>query len=412
MRRLRLGLAVLGLSAAWVPAAGAGILPPLPVPLPPLPVAPLPAPGSGGSTAGSPATPPPPRPSRSPPSSCADQSVPGVIPFALAVFPCDFPDPMVLQAGGAWYAYASATGWEPGGHAFPVLRSTDLRHWRFVGDGLTSPPRWSSGDLWGPSVLSWRGRYLLFYSARVHGGGLHCLAVATAPTPQGPFQTVRRLACRSGRERGYIDPAPLIAPRRRPYLFFSVDRPRHSISALRLSADGLRVIGPPRTILSVSPRWGALRARTVEGPWPLHRGAFYYLFYSAGSWSADYRMAYAVSRFPLGPYFDSAPVPILSGSAQLPAPGGGSVLTGPGGRNWLAFAAWSALPGYTRGSQRTMRIAPLHWTPQGMPEVLLSGSSPLARLSPVRGGVPYSVGLGAGRRAGLIPTRSCPAACS
>ena len=107
MRRARVVLVVLALSAGWVPAAGAGILPPLPplplpLPLPPLPASPLPSSGSGGSAAGTPATQPPPRPSRSPPSSCADQSVPGVIPFALAVFPCDFPDPMVLRAGDAW----------------------------------------------------------------------------------------------------------------------------------------------------------------------------------------------------------------------------------------------------------------------------------------------------------------------
>jgi beta-xylosidase len=299
----------------------------------------------------------------------------GVIPFVTAVFPCDFPDPMVLRSGGTWYAYASATGWEDAGHAFPVLRSSDLRHWHFAGDGLTRAPGWSSGDLWGPSVLRRKGRYLLFYNARLEGSALHCLAVATAAAPQGPFTTRRRLGCRSGRERGYIDPAPLVAPRRRLYVFFSIDGPRHALAALRLSSNGLRVIGRPRTVLDFSRRWGALRSRTVEGPWPLHRGAFYYLFYSAGSWSADYRMAYAVARSPLGPYVDSAPVPILSGTVHMPAPGGGSVVNGPGGANWLAFTAWSGTPGYTLGSERTMRVAPLHWTRSGVPQIALTGSS-------------------------------------
>ncbi|MEO6857231.1 MAG: family 43 glycosylhydrolase, partial [Solirubrobacteraceae bacterium] len=295
------------------------------------------------------------------------------IPFEQAVFPCDFPDPMLLRAQGAWFAYASATGWEEHQHAFPILRSTDLRHWRFAGDALANPPSWSSSDLWGPSVLFWHGRYLLFYNAKLRGGP-HCLAVATAPAPQGPFVTRRRLACRSGRRRGFIDPAPLVAPGHRLYLFFSVDSPRHSLAAMPLAASGLRAAGPVRTLLGVSRRWGLLRSETVEGPWPLQRHGFYYLFYSAGSWSLDYRMAYAVARSPLGPYLDSAPVPILAGSAQLPAPGGGSVLAGGGGPDWLAFAAWSGAPGYALGSERTMRIAPLRWTSRGIPQVVLSGS--------------------------------------
>jgi hypothetical protein len=68
-------------------------------------------------------------------------------------------------------------------------------------------------------------------------------------------------------------------------------------------------------------------------------------------------------------------VPILSATGQLPAPGGGSVVGGPGGANWLAFAAWSGLPGYTHGSERTMRVAPLSFNRRGVPTVALSGSS-------------------------------------
>jgi hypothetical protein len=91
-------------------------------------------------------------------------------------------------------------------------------------------------------------------------------------------------------------------------------------------------------------------------------------------------MAYAVARSPLGPYTDSAPVPILSGTADLPAPGGGSVVNGAGGTNWLAFAAWSGVLGYRLGSERTMRVAPLRWTRRGVPQVVLTGSSPLLPL--------------------------------
>jgi arabinan endo-1,5-alpha-L-arabinosidase len=280
---------------------------------------------------------------------------------------------MVLRAHHAWFAYATAARWERGSRTFPILRSEDLRHWRYVGDALRRAPRWSAGDLWGPSVIGWHGSYLLYYSARLGRHGPHCLAVASARRPQGPFRSRRRIACQDGRRRGFIDPAPLIAPGHRLYLFFSVDSPKHSISAVRLSADGLDAAGSPNRLLEVSRRWRGLRSRTVEGPWPLRRRGRYYLFYSAGSWSSDYRMAYAVARHPLGPYRDIAPVAILHGRAPLASPGGGSVVSDGNDDNWLAFHAWRGRHGYQFDSERTMRIAPLRWSRRGVPRVDLQG---------------------------------------
>src|SRR5690348_12649996 len=50
------------------------------------------------------------------------------------VFSRDFPDPDVLKVGGDYYAYGTTTGWESFDHLFPILRSRDLTHWRYVGD--------------------------------------------------------------------------------------------------------------------------------------------------------------------------------------------------------------------------------------------------------------------------------------
>lgn len=317
---------------------------------------------------------PPPRPSRSPPSRCSGTSGRGTVAYKDAVFPCDFSDPMVLRVRDGWYAYATAAGWEHGVRTFPILHSTDLRHWHFVGDALPKPPAWTSGDLWGPTVLRWRGRYLMYFGALNGKHGVHCLDVATAPDPAGPFVAGRRIGCRSRYGAGYIDPSPLVR-HGRLYLFFSVDSPRHAICATRLSPDGLRAVGRTKTVLPVSSRWGRLDARTVEGPSPLYRRGLYYLFYSAGSWSADYRMAYAVARSPLGPYRDRAPVPILHGGGGLRSPGGGAVVTGSNGPTWLAFHAWNGKPGYqNRGSERTLRIAPLLWDRRGRPRLDLAGA--------------------------------------
>lgn len=248
MLRRALGAGLLLTVALVGGQSRAGLLPPLPI-TPGLPTLPLPGGGSGSPQAAA----SPPRPSRSPPSHCAGQSAPGPASYAQSVFPCDFPDPMVLRAAGAWYAYGSSTGWERNGAAFPILRSADTRHWQSVGDALGQAPAWSAGDLWSPSVIPWRGRFLLFYSAMSRRLGVHCVAVATAPDPQGPFRARRRIACVSGPLRGFIDPSALVSGGRL-YLFFSVDAPRHSIAVARLAPSGLRRVGRVRTVLGVSPQ--------------------------------------------------------------------------------------------------------------------------------------------------------------
>jgi beta-xylosidase len=347
------------------PAAGAQVPPVPPIQLPDPPGT---LPGTGPPAAGS----NPPRPDRPPQAPCNPPSQPGPVPFAQPTFPCDFPDPMVLRVGGTYYAYGTATGWERRRRAFPILRSTDLRRWVPVGDAFPNLPGWADGHLWGPSVLRSRGRYYLYFSARRRGDLVHCLGAATAERPTGPFQDRGVVACGDRRASGYIDPAPLVH-RGRTYLFFSVDRPRHSISVLRLRHDLLRARGARRRLIGVARRWEkGLVSSTVEAPWAMRRGKRFFLFYSAGCWCFDYRMGYAVASNPLGPYRDPGGNPILFGGGALAAPGSGSLVRSHGGRTWLAFHAWTGMPDYRRGGRRTLRVAPLRWE-GGRPRPRLGG---------------------------------------
>lgn len=328
--------------------------------MPPVPGL-LPTPGA------SPSSPLVPRPDRPPGRPCAASLPLGRSPLGEVVFPCDFPDPMVLRAHGRYYAYG--TGWGRRRGTFPILTSTNLRGWRPAGDALGRPPAWSRGHMWAPTVLAARGRFYLYYSARRASDGLHCLAVATGWRPAGPFRDRGVIRCADRRGRGYIDPAPLVH-RGRVYLFFSVDGPRHSISVLRLRRDLLRARGGRRTLFGVTRPWQRSRvSETVEGPWPLRRGKRFYLFYSAACWCRDYRMGYAVATRPLGPYRDAGANPILSGTPALVGPGGGSLFSGRG-RSWLAFHAWAGPPGYPSGGVRSLRVAPVSWR-NGRPQVLL-----------------------------------------
>jgi beta-xylosidase len=277
---------------------------------------------------------------------------------------------MILRVGSSYYAYGTSTGWDHGGEDFPILRSNDLRFWRPWNNAMSSEPAWSAGQLWAPSVLAAHGRYFLYYSARRRSDGVHCLAVATARGPGGPFRDRGPMTCGDRSARGYIDPAALMH-RGRGYLFFSVDGPRHSISALRLSPSLLRVRGARRVLVGTTAAWQrGLTTQTVEAPWPVWRDGRFYLLYSAGCWCSDYRMGYAVSRRPLGPYRGVGANPLLRGAPGLVAPGGGSLFRGRGGGSFLAFHAWSGPPDYDLGGTRTLRVAPVSW-PGGAPRPLL-----------------------------------------
>ena len=185
--------------------------------------------------------------------------------YTNPIYPQDFPDPMVLRAGPReYYAYGTTAGWQISGHEFPILRSTDLVHWRYVSDAFSAPPSWAYGDYWAPDVLLHAGTYYLYYTGLK---GSHCVAVATAKAPTGPFATRAVIGCGDATGTGYIDPAIFIDAGGKAYLYISVDNPDHNISVIPLKADLLHPSGPRKQLFGLSQAWEyGQNFSTVEGP--------------------------------------------------------------------------------------------------------------------------------------------------
>jgi beta-xylosidase len=288
------------------------------------------------------------------------------------VFGLEFPDPVALRDGRDYYAYGTTVHWRGRRHLFPILRSRDLIHWRYAGDAFRRPPRWSADRWWAPGVLRRGGSYYLYYSAQ-RRDARHCIAVATAKRPQGPFRNRSVLHC--GRPGGSIDPAPFVDSDGRAYLYFAHTdtrcrtRPHHCfIAAVRLRDDLLRMVGRRRIVLGISQLWEVgRRSSAVENPWMVKRGARYFLLYSGNDWRRDYAMGYAVSRSPLGP-FVKAFQPILEGSPAAAGPGGGSVVVGPHGGDWLVYHARRTRRRSSADRPRLLHIDPISWT-DGRPQV-------------------------------------------
>jgi xylan 1,4-beta-xylosidase len=288
-----------------------------------------------------------------PDSSAAGRTV-ARVHYSNPVFTRDFPDPMVLRIGPHdYWAYGTATTYARG--FFPVLHSRDLAHWGYVGPAFSGPVPWVSQDYWAPDVVK-RGRtYFLYFTG---AGAIHCIGVATAKQPAGPFRPRAVVGCGGRVGSGYIDPDLFIDRDGKAYLYVSVDEP-HAIAVIPMKPDLLHAAGSARALFGVSQPWEHITHSTVEGPFMVRHGNRYYLLYSGNDYMQRYAMGYATSRSPLGPFTKYASNPILKQTKGLVGPGGGSVFQGPDGRFWLVYHAWKGPE--ANGGRRVMYIDPLVW---------------------------------------------------
>jgi len=310
-------------------------------------------------------------------------------PAALAPIvnpvPGNFPDPQVLVAEGRYWAYSTNDG-----SNVPVRTSPDLVAWEPAGDALPELPAWAERrDLWAPGVQAWQGRYLLYYAIRERATGLHCLSVAVAGRPGGPFtdRSDGPLVCQ--RERGgTIDPDPFVDADGALYLVFKsegvVGGEDPTVWSSRLTADGLALEGAPRALITRDQDW---EVPIVEGAGLGLIDGTYVLLYAGNHWGTqDYAIGHAVCDGPLGPCRKPRDGPLMATTGAVAGPGSPDLFLGLDGALWLAYHAWTAPEvGYPRGA-RSLRVEPIAFV-DGAPVVRgpLTGPVPRVRAHRVAG---------------------------
>jgi Glycosyl hydrolases family 43 len=260
--------------------------------------------------------------------------------FALstgALSPYDFPDPYVLYARGAYYAYSTNSG----AGDIQVMRSTDLASWQFVGNGLAAIPGWALPNAtWAPAVLARGGRYLLYYTIPAAGQNRRCVSVAVSSSPAGPFVdgSSGPLVCPPFTSA--IDPSPYVDAGGNPYLLWKQDSGPAIIWSQPLSDDGLSLVGTASQLIHADQ---SFERGVVEAPSMVGIGGRFYLFYSAASWqTANYTTAYAVCASPSGPCLKPANNRVLVSGSRMAGPGGMEAFLAGDGSLHAAFAAYSA----------------------------------------------------------------------
>ena len=274
--------------------------------------------------------------------------------YANPVLDADFPDPAVIRApDGFYYTYATQTVLDGAWINIQVARSADLVHWHLVGDALPEKPSWAreTQDFWAPYVLQDGDRYLMYYSATpdvcdVPTRG-HCLAIATATSPAGPFVDIG-MPLLLGMGFEFIDPMAFDDPLSGKHFLYwgSGFQP---IKVQELAADRMSFApgSNPVDLVWPNPVKGAF-PRLVEAAWAIRHEDYYYLFYSGDNCcgpDAEYGVMVARSREPTGPFEtleQARGVPhslMLYKSERWLAPGHNSIVTDKAGQVWMVYHA-------------------------------------------------------------------------
>ncbi len=304
--------------------------------------------------------------------------------YANPVLARDFPDPTVIAGADGWYyAYATQSTVEGQAVNIQVARSRDLVDWETRGDALPARPRWGDRqpDYWAPHVLydAAQQTYFMYYSAHHDSLDAKCLAVATAPGPEGPFaDSGAPLACGPGFVN--IDPMAFDDPATGKKLLYwgSGFEP---IRVRELDSSRLHFAPGSQAIPVVYPGLDASYNILVEGAWVVLRDGFYYLFYSGDNCcgpDAHYAVMVARARSATGPFTrlgqanGTGSSAILEAQGRWNAPGHNSVVTDRAGVDWMFYHAIDrekpTLDAATRADRRVMLMDRIEYV-DGWPRI-------------------------------------------
>lgn len=308
--------------------------------------------------------------------------------YTNPVFEPDLADPTIIRTPDGWfYAYGTENNWDDGHRLVPVIRSTDLVSWEYVGDAFTVRPSWKDGGIWAPDISVIEGQYCLYYALSTWGDSNPGIGLAVADKPEGPFKDYGRiLDSKISGVTNSIDPS-LFRHEQHNYLVWG--SLGGGIHLVELSYDGKRVIGEKIK----------LAGEAFEAGYIYPRNGYYYLFVSTGTCcegeNSQYRVVVGRSETLEGPYLtrkgnnltryrywwspdiDQMDGIILRGNSTFAGPGhNGQIITDDRGDDWFIYHAIERsdplLPG--GATRRPLLIDKIAWQ-DGWP-VINKGNGP------------------------------------
>lgn len=275
--------------------------------------------------------------------------------------PYEFADPTVIRADdGTYYAYASnmERDSESQEAMVPILTSTDLANWTYIGDAFESYPDWRDDDasLWAPDVTYYNGEYRIYYSYSVWGSNNNPgIGLATSDTPDGPFVDQGPVFRENDLGMTNCIDAEFHVVDGTPYMIWGSF---YGIYGLEMTQDGRDY---------VSGTTFHLAGDNKEGAWLMQNDGYWYLFYSTGycceGYESDYRVEVGRSESFFGPYYNPHGedlrdlnghrdgVAVMSGTDRFPGTGHNGGIQDDNGDWWMLYHGYDTQePEYVEGT--------------------------------------------------------------
>lgn len=279
----------------------------------------------------------------------------------------DRPDPTVVKIGDTYWASATSNEWSP---LFPIFKSTDLVNWELVTYVFPEgAPDWARNNFWAPELAydEEQGKVYAYYTARNKETGRLACAVASADSPEGPYEDHGPLV---SQELGSIDAFETRDENGKLYLLWkedgnSEDQPT-PIWAQEINESRTELLGEPHELFRNDQPW---EAQLIEGVCIFRKDDYFYATYSAGACcnkECNYKAGVARAKNLLGPWEKYGKNPILKDNEDFRCPGHGTVVEKEGELYYL-YHAYNTKSDVFVGRQGILEK--IQWTPDGWPVV-------------------------------------------
>jgi beta-xylosidase len=283
---------------------------------------------------------------------------------AADLIPGYYADPNVFVHGCTYYVYATTDGYDGwGGQDFYIWKSTDLVSWTRTSspfltlDGSDGNVPWATGNAWAPTIAEKDGKFYFYFSGHNPTYDRKTIGVAVADSPEGPF-TAEPTAMILNNERiasgQAIDPCAFRDPVSGKYYFYWGNG---SPAMAELNDD------------MVSINWDtAAEIQGLddfrEGLFVVYREGTYHLTYSIDdTGSENYRVGYATSSSPTGPWTYRGVLLQKDPSQGILGTGHNSMMNVPGTDDWYIVYHRFHIPG-GGGTKRQTTLDKLTIDPQ------------------------------------------------
>ena len=216
------------------------------------------------------------------------------------IFPGWYADPEGIVYDNTYWIFPTYSAPYEQQVFFDAFSSKDLVNWKKHSRIIdTSEVKWAHKAMWAPSIIEKDGKYYFFFSANdVHEGEVGGIGVSIADRPEGPYKDLLGKPLINEIVHGAqpIDQFVFKDKDGQYYIFYGGWR---HCNVVKLSDDfkSLVPFDDGTIYKEVTPE------NYVEGPFMFIRNNKYYFMWSEGGWTGpDYKVAYAISDSPFGPF--------------------------------------------------------------------------------------------------------------